>query len=112
MARRGSRGRAGMPSAPRGGGRARHAPGPRLARGVGCLGPFEHARTEFLYGGSLVDAGLVEEGSHMLAAALDTFEQLGAESWAQRARGGIVAAGGTAPARRVQATERLSAREL
>jgi DNA-binding CsgD family transcriptional regulator len=77
-----------------------------------ALGPFEHGRTELLYGTRLVDAGRLEEGSRILLAALEAFERLGADPWADRARTGIVAAGGTVPERQGMRTERLSPREL
>jgi DNA-binding CsgD family transcriptional regulator len=83
-----------------------------LSRADDACGPFEQARTELLYGARLVDVGRSEDGSQILAGALGTFESLAAEPWAERARSGIVAAGGTVPAPRVSLTERLSPREL
>jgi GMP synthase-like glutamine amidotransferase/DNA-binding CsgD family transcriptional regulator len=83
-----------------------------LSRAGDACGPFEQARTELLYGARLVDVGRSEDGSQILAGALGTFESLAAEPWAERARSGIVKAGGTLPARRVSLTERLSPREL
>jgi GMP synthase-like glutamine amidotransferase/tetratricopeptide (TPR) repeat protein/DNA-binding CsgD family transcriptional regulator len=77
-----------------------------------ALGPFEQARTELLYGSRLIDAGRMQDASRVLAAALETFERLGAEPWAARARSGILAAGGTVPRRHGTAIERLAPREL
>jgi GMP synthase-like glutamine amidotransferase/DNA-binding NarL/FixJ family response regulator len=83
-----------------------------LSRGAHGSGPFEQARTKLLYGARLVDTGRGEDGSRILSDALGTFERLAAEPWADRARSGILAAGGTLPAPRVSLTERLSPREL
>jgi DNA-binding CsgD family transcriptional regulator len=74
--------------------------------------PFEQARTQLLYGTRLLDDERTEEGSRILAGALVTFDRLAAEPWAERARGAIVAAGGTPPPPRIDVTERLSPREL
>ena len=83
-----------------------------LSRAGDACGPFEQARTELLYGTRLVDVGRSADGIQILAVGLATFESLAAEPWAERARSGIVTAGGTLPARRVRLTERLSPREL
>jgi GMP synthase-like glutamine amidotransferase/DNA-binding CsgD family transcriptional regulator len=74
--------------------------------------PFEQARTQLLYGTRLLDDDRTEEGSGILAGALVTFDRLAAEPWAERARGAILAAGGTPPPPRIDVTERLSPREL
>jgi DNA-binding CsgD family transcriptional regulator len=74
--------------------------------------PFERARTELLYGTRLIDAGRAEDAVPILAGALETFDRLAAEPWAERARRGILAAGGTGPPPRIGLTERLSPREL
>jgi GMP synthase-like glutamine amidotransferase/DNA-binding CsgD family transcriptional regulator len=83
-----------------------------LSRGAEAETPFELARTKLLYGSRLLDAGRAEEGSRTLAAALATFEHLSAEPWAERARTGILMAGGKLPAPRISLTDRLSSREL
>jgi tetratricopeptide (TPR) repeat protein len=49
-------------------------------------GPFERARTQLLYGWRLAKAGRSVEATDPLSASLRTFEQLGAEPWAERAR--------------------------
>jgi tetratricopeptide (TPR) repeat protein len=74
--------------------------------------PFEQARTQLLYGIQLVGVGRKDEGSHILARAFLTFDQLSAEPWAERARSGIQAAGGAVPSPRIRLTDRLAPREL
>jgi GMP synthase-like glutamine amidotransferase/tetratricopeptide (TPR) repeat protein/DNA-binding CsgD family transcriptional regulator len=76
------------------------------------IGPFERARTELLYGSRLARAGRCVEATDPLSASLRTFEQLGAEPWADRAREGIVAAGGAAPHPQINRLERLTPLEL
>jgi GMP synthase-like glutamine amidotransferase/DNA-binding CsgD family transcriptional regulator len=83
-----------------------------LGNGGQAGSPFEHARTQLLYGGRLIEAGRPDECGQMLGAALGTFERLGADPWAGRARSAILAAGGTLPEPRVSLAERLSPREL
>jgi GMP synthase-like glutamine amidotransferase/tetratricopeptide (TPR) repeat protein len=83
-----------------------------LRVGDGAADPFEYARTELLYGEALISAGKPERTVTILATALDRFERLGAEPWAERARSGIRGAGGHVPARVVSLTDRLSAPEL
>jgi DNA-binding CsgD family transcriptional regulator len=83
-----------------------------LSRGRDSWGPFEQARTELLYGARLIDGGRLEDGSRILADALAKFEYLAAEPWTERARNGILTAGGTLPAPRLSVTDRLSPREL
>ena len=75
-------------------------------------GPFEVARTELLYGSRLARAGRSNDATDHLSAALRAFEELGAEPWARRAREGIVATGGTAPAPQLDRLERLTPLEL
>jgi DNA-binding CsgD family transcriptional regulator/tetratricopeptide (TPR) repeat protein len=75
-------------------------------------GPFERARTQLLYGWRLAKAGRSVEATDPLSASLRTFEQLGAEPWAERAREGILAAGGAPPPPNVNRLERLTPLEL
>jgi hypothetical protein len=73
----------------------------RSALAVDGLGelPFELARTELLYGEWLRrDRRRADARSH-LRAALELFERLGATPWAEQARAGLRASGGTARAR-------------
>ncbi len=83
-----------------------------LALGKEEVGPFERARTELLYGTRLAQAGRHQDALGILESALVTFEHLGAEPWAERARHGILMAGGTPPTPGVRVTERLAPREL
>ena len=83
-----------------------------LEASVEATGPFERARTELLYGSRLARAGRSVEATDQLTGALRAFEQLGAETWADRARDEIVATGGTRPDRRVNRLERLTPLEL
>jgi tetratricopeptide (TPR) repeat protein len=48
--------------------------------------PFEQARTELCFGERLSRAGRRQKGREFLAGALETFEALGSEPWAARAR--------------------------
>jgi DNA-binding CsgD family transcriptional regulator len=75
-------------------------------------GPFERARTQLLYGSRLARAGRSVEAIEPLSASLRTFEQLGAEPWAECAREGIMAAGCAAPPPQVNRLERLTPLEL
>lgn len=54
--------------------------------------PFEQARTQLCFGERLRRAGRPREARAHLSAALDTFRALGARTWAERARGELVAA--------------------
>ncbi len=58
--------------------------------------PFERARTELALGERLRRARRRAEARAPLTAALATFERLGAEPWAERARGELRATGGRA----------------
>ena len=53
--------------------------------------PFELARTELCYGERLRRARRRPEAREHLAAALGTFEELGARPWAQRASSELAA---------------------
>jgi hypothetical protein len=70
-----------------------------FANALGCAGAgaFDQARTELLYGTRLLTAGRNDDARAALASALGTFDRLGAEPWATRAREGIAAAGGAPP---------------
>jgi GMP synthase-like glutamine amidotransferase/tetratricopeptide (TPR) repeat protein/DNA-binding CsgD family transcriptional regulator len=83
-----------------------------LAADVETTGPFERARTEVLYGSRLVRAGRSVEAIKHLSAAVQVFERLGAEPWANRAREEIVAAGGAVPSPQINRLERLAPLEF
>ncbi|RSN03644.1 hypothetical protein DMB42_33625 [Nonomuraea sp. WAC 01424] len=61
--------------------------------------PFDRARTELLYGEWLRRARHTGEAQEQLRAALEVFERLGAEPWAERARTELGATGWSAPRR-------------
>ncbi|MGI5488902.1 ATP-binding protein [Microtetraspora malaysiensis] len=61
--------------------------------------PFDRARTELLYGEWLRRARHTGEAQEQLRAALEVFERLGAEPWAERARTELSATGWSAPRR-------------
>ncbi|GIJ73644.1 AAA family ATPase [Virgisporangium ochraceum] len=74
--------------------------------------PFEKARTLLAYGERVRRSGRGAEARRHLRAALDTFDRLGARSWARRARTELAAAGGEVPpAGTASALEDLTARE-
>ncbi|MFC1437383.1 AAA family ATPase [Streptacidiphilus sp. N1-10] len=64
--------------------------------GEGSAQPFERARTELLYGEWLRRERRRTHARHQLHAALETFEGLGAQPWASRARTELQASGGAA----------------
>ncbi|NUW32466.1 AAA family ATPase [Nonomuraea sp. SMC257] len=70
---------------------------------LACFGPdqrpFDRARTELLYGEWLHREHRRAEAQAMLGAASETFDALGAEPWARRARDRFRAAGGGPPRR-------------
>ncbi|WP_353943319.1 AAA family ATPase [Streptomyces sp. HUAS MG91] len=76
--------------------------------------PWEAARTRLLFGERLRRERHKTEARLQLAAALDTFERLGAVPWADRARAELRAAGATAPLpdRATDTLARLSPQEL
>ena len=74
--------------------------------------PFERARTELSYGERLRRARRPGHARPRLRAALETFERLGAEPWARRARGELRASGGAAPPARHIASHELTSQEL
>lgn len=55
--------------------------------------PFERARTELCYGERLRRSGRRRDSRSQLSSALDTFDELGAEPWAMRARGELRSSG-------------------
>jgi ATP/maltotriose-dependent transcriptional regulator MalT len=74
--------------------------------------PFERARTELAFGEFLRRARHARDAREHLRAALDGFERLGAELWAERARIELRASGQTAR-RRVDSTrDQLTEQEL
>ncbi|KJY31686.1 helix-turn-helix transcriptional regulator [Streptomyces sp. NRRL S-495] len=64
----------------------------------GAHRPFERARTALLYGEWLRRERRRTDARPYLGAALETFERLGAEPWADRARTELTATGTAAPA--------------
>ncbi|MBR7837678.1 helix-turn-helix domain-containing protein [Actinospica durhamensis] len=60
--------------------------------------PFDRARTQLLWGERLRRERRRTEARVPLNAALETFEQIGATPWAERARQELAASGGPAPA--------------
>jgi DNA-binding CsgD family transcriptional regulator len=74
--------------------------------------PFERARTELCFGERLRRTGQRVEARTWLRKALDTFESLGAEPWAERARSELRASGETARRRDTAASDQLTAQEL
>ena len=73
---------------------------------------FETARTELCYGERLRRAGRRTESRAQLQSALDRFEALGAQPWAERARTELRASGERVRRREPGATERLTPQEL
>jgi DNA-binding NarL/FixJ family response regulator len=73
--------------------------------------PFERARTELCYGERLRRARRRAEARDQLHAALETFERLGAEPWADRARNELRATGETVRRDR-SASDELTLQEL
>jgi DNA-binding CsgD family transcriptional regulator/tetratricopeptide (TPR) repeat protein len=74
--------------------------------------PFDMARTELCYGERLRRARRRAGARVHLRSALDTFEQLGAQPWAERARVELSATGETARSRRWSGEEQLTRQEL
>ena len=77
--------------------------GEALELHVVALRPFERARTELAFGEHLRRARHRVESREHLNAALEGFEQLGAEVWAARARAELRASGQTSPQARLPA---------
>jgi DNA-binding CsgD family transcriptional regulator len=74
--------------------------------------PFEQARTELCYAERLRRARSRTEARDRAAAALRTFERLGAEPWAERARAELRAGGGTARRREAVGLGSLTPQEV
>lgn len=74
--------------------------------------PFDRARTELVYGQTLRRGRQRTEARVHLRAALETFEQLGATSWAERARAELRASGETARKRDPSTIDQLTPQEL
>jgi DNA-binding CsgD family transcriptional regulator len=74
--------------------------------------PFERARTQLCYGERLRRSKRRMEARDQLRAALQSFEQLGAEPWATRARNELRATGETVRSRERKASDELTLQEL
>jgi DNA-binding CsgD family transcriptional regulator len=74
--------------------------------------PFERARTELAFGEFLRRARRPRDAREHLRAALDGFEALGAELWAERARVELRASGQTARRRVADTRDQLTEQEL
>jgi DNA-binding CsgD family transcriptional regulator len=74
--------------------------------------PFERARTDLCFGERLRRARRRADARTVLRRALETFDALGARSWAARARAELAATGERARPREPSAAERLTAQEL
>jgi ATP/maltotriose-dependent transcriptional regulator MalT len=74
--------------------------------------PFDRARTELAFGEFLRRARRRREAREHLRAALDGFEALGAELWAERARVELRASGQTARRRVADTRDQLTEQEL
>lgn len=74
--------------------------------------PFDRARTELCYGERLRRARRRAEARERLHSALETFERLDAEPWANRARTELRATGETARRRYRSGSEQLTLQEL
>jgi DNA-binding CsgD family transcriptional regulator len=73
---------------------------------------YETARTQLTYGSRLRRARRRVEARPLLRAALDTFEELGAATWAERAAEELTATGTTARRRATRDVDLLTPREL
>jgi DNA-binding CsgD family transcriptional regulator len=74
--------------------------------------PFEQARTELCYGELLRRQGRRVDAREQLRAALPTFERLGAEPWAARARAELAATGERLRSPEARLTDELTSQEL
>ncbi len=86
--------------------------GEALSRHAGTSRPFDHARTQLLYGEFLRRGKRRTQARTQLRAALDTFTRLGAPVWARRAEGELRATGETARERDPNALLELTPQEL
>ena len=83
------------------------------ARALGAQArPFDFGRTQLLYGEHLRRVGRRADARIQLRAALDAFERLRAEPWAERARGELRASGETARRRDPNTVDQLTPQEL
>jgi DNA-binding CsgD family transcriptional regulator len=83
-----------------------------LERHAEAARPFERARTELAFGEFLRRARRRREAREHLRAAVDGFEALGAELWAERARVELRASGQTARRRVADTRDQLTEQEL
>ena len=74
--------------------------------------PYERARTQLAYGERLRRDRRKTEARAQLRSALETFEGLGADLWAERARGELNATGETARKRDASTIDDLTPQEL
>jgi DNA-binding CsgD family transcriptional regulator len=74
--------------------------------------PFERARTQLAYGERLRRERRKTDARTQLRDALGTFEGIGAELWAERARGELRATGETARRRDASTVDDLTPQEL
>jgi len=86
--------------------------GRALERWASPESSLDHARTQLCYGERLRRAGRRSDARAQLRAALDTFERLGSDAWAIRARSELEASGETARRRGPVLTDQLTPREL
>jgi DNA-binding CsgD family transcriptional regulator len=73
---------------------------------------FQGARTQLLYGERLRRARRRLDARTQLRAAIETFDELGAAQWSDRARAELLATGETIPRRDPTAPEKLTPQEL
>jgi DNA-binding CsgD family transcriptional regulator len=83
-----------------------------LAIHDGAARPFERARTELAFGEALRRARRRSQSRAHLRAALETFESLGSELWAERARSELRASGERSRKRDPSTLDDLTAQEL
>ena len=74
--------------------------------------PIESARTELMFGERLRRDRRRREARPHLSRAVEIFDSLGAEPWAERARSELAATGERARPRTLRATEELTPQEL
>jgi DNA-binding CsgD family transcriptional regulator len=91
---------------------AEHAFTEALHHHTAATRPFEHARTHLAYGETLRRARRRADARTPLRTALDTFDQLGATPWADRARTELRACGHTVRRRDDPRTDQLTPQEM
>jgi DNA-binding CsgD family transcriptional regulator len=79
---------------------------------AGLNRPFDRARVELLFGGFLRRQRRRGDAREHLRAAIETFERLGAEPWAERGRVELRATGETARKRDPSTVAQLTPQEL